>query len=265
VRFRSSGPRRSKRPPTTAPPAGPRFKFTIQYLWYSVPSVCYVAGMTPPDAPVAEGLEHPVPSRRPRREEVRRRLLAAASETFLERGYLDSTLEDIARRAGLSKGAVYSNFESKQEIVGLLLQQRIERMHEVAAEAIDPATAKIDGRRTSAVVMADNLIADADWIQLVLEFASRAGRDAAVRAIYTPFLRVQREDVTRAIQHALADGPQQESDYAALVGTIVVALRNGLALAHAADPEEIDAEVIERALSAVLTSLVIDRSGRRSQ
>jgi hypothetical protein len=31
------------------------------------------------------------------------------------------------------------------------------------------------------------------------------------------------------------------------VGTIVVALRNGLALAHAADPEQIDARVIERA------------------
>jgi len=48
------------------------------------------------------------------------------------------------------------------------------------------------------------------------------------------------------------------------VGTILVALRYGLALAHAADPEQIDAEVIERALGAVLTSLVIDRSGRRS-
>jgi hypothetical protein len=112
--------------------------------------------------------------------------------------------------------------------------------------------------------MADNLIADADWVQLVLEFASRAGRDAAVREIYTPFLRVQREEVARVIEQALADGPEHDDDYAALVGTILVALRYGLALAHAADPEQIDAEVIERALGAVLTSLVIDRSGRRS-
>jgi uncharacterized membrane protein YdfJ with MMPL/SSD domain len=34
--------------------------------------------------------------------------------------------------------------------------------------------------------MTDNLLADADWTQLVLEFASRAGRDDAVREIYTP-------------------------------------------------------------------------------
>jgi AcrR family transcriptional regulator len=192
--------------------------------------------------------------------EVRRRLLEAASETFLEKGYLDSTLDDIARRAGLSKGAVYSNFDSKQEIVGLLLKNRVERMKEVIATATDPAAR--DEGRNSASVMTDNLIADADWTQLVLEFASRAGRDDAVREIYTPFLRVQREEVTRAIERAMADSPQQDHDYAALVGTIVVALRNGLALAHAADPEQIDAWVIERALGAVLTLLVTDRSGR---
>lgn len=220
--------------------------------------------MTASDEPAGAGHEHPVPIRRPRREEVRRRLLEAASETFLEKGFLDSTLDDIARRAGLSKGAVYSNFESKQEIISLLLQRRLERMREVIAAATDPAAAKGDERRTSAAVMADNLIADADWVQLVLEFASRAGRDAAVREIYTPFLRVQREEVTQVIEQALADGPEHDDDYAALVGTILVALRYGLALAHAADPEQIDAEVIERALGAVLTSLVIDRSGRRS-
>ena len=219
--------------------------------------------MTSSDAPQDARPEHPVPVRRPRREEVRRRLLEAASETFLEKGYVDSTLDDIARRAGLSKGAVYSNFESKQEVVGLLLNQRIEPMREVIAAATDRAAAEATGR-TSASVMADNLIADADWVQFVLEFASRAGRDASVREIYAPFLRIQREELTQAVAKALADGPQRDGDYAALVGTIVVALRNGLALAHAADPEQIDAELIERALSAVLISLVIDRSSRSS-
>lgn len=219
--------------------------------------------MTAADSPAEAPNDHPVPVRRPRREDVRRRLLDAASETFLEKGYLDSTLDDIARRAGLSKGAVYSNFGSKQEIVGLLLGMRIERMRGVIAAATDRA-AGAAARRTSASVMAQDIVAEADWMQLVLEFASRAGRDAAVREIYMPFLRTQREDVTGAIEFALAGAPQQDSDYAALVGTIVVALCNGLALAHAADPEQIDGEVIERALSAVLTSLVLDRSGRRS-
>jgi AcrR family transcriptional regulator len=218
--------------------------------------------MTSSSTPAGAGNEQPAPIRRPPRDEVRRRLLEAASETFLEKGYLDSTLEDIARRAGLSKGAVYSNFKSKQEIVGFLLESRIERMHEVIDAATDPTAA--EAGRSSAAVMAQNLIADADWIQLVLEFASRAGRDAAVQEIYAPFLREQREEVTRAIERALTDRPHHDPDYAALVATIVVALRNGLALAHAADPDEIDAELIERALDAVLTSLLVARAGMRS-
>src|SRR5215475_7072266 len=100
--------------------------------------------------------EHPVPIRRPPREEVRRRLLEAASETFLSKGYLDSTLDDIARRAGLSKGAVYSNFHSKQEIFGQLLAIRIERMHQIIAAATDPAAAGTasGGGSVSAAVMA---------------------------------------------------------------------------------------------------------------
>src|SRR5882724_1433853 len=90
-----------------------------------------------------------VPVRRPPREEVRRRLLEAASETFLKKGYLDSTLDDIARRAGLSKGAVYSNFDSKQEVFGELLKRRIERMRELEADVIDPEAPGTPGQRAS--------------------------------------------------------------------------------------------------------------------
>src|SRR5262245_28639930 len=98
--------------------------------------------------------------RRPRRQDVRRRLLTAASELFLEKGYLDSSLDDIARRAGLSKGAVYSNFASKQEIFGVLLADHMAERREVAARATDPASPAAYGHRGS-VAMADSLIAEA--------------------------------------------------------------------------------------------------------
>ncbi|MGB6072667.1 MAG: TetR family transcriptional regulator, partial [Rhodococcus sp. (in: high G+C Gram-positive bacteria)] len=51
--------------------------------------------------------------RRPQRTDVRDRLLAAAADEFTERGYAAAKLTDIADRAGFTKGAVYSNFESK--------------------------------------------------------------------------------------------------------------------------------------------------------
>lgn len=205
--------------------------------------------MTGSAVPDGSGAGYPQPVRRPRREEVRRRLLDAAATTFLEKGYLDSTLDDIARRAGLSKGAVYSNFASKQEIFGAMLAERITRMSSIVSAA------EASGGRASAVI-ADDIVSDAAWIQLVLEFASRAGRDPAVREIYAPFLRAQYDGVTDAlVQAAVAD-----KEHAALAAVIVIALRNGLALAHAADPDQVSGAVIENALDAVFRALVATRA-----
>lgn len=195
---------------------------------------------------------HPEPVRRPRREDVRRRLLDAAAATFLENGYDDSKLDDIARRAGLSKGAVYSNFASKQEIFGAMLAERIGRAGAIVSAAGQP------GSRAS-IAIADDLVADAAWVQLVLEFASRAGRDPAVRDIFAPFLRTQRETVTQAVEQALGSTTEAGRDFAGQVSLVVIALRYGLALAHGGDPDHVSGDVIERTIDTVLTALLNNR------
>src|SRR6202007_3304015 len=53
-----------------------------------------------------------------RRKEARpQELLAAALDLFVERGYAATRLDDVARRAGVSKGTVYLYFSSKEEVV----------------------------------------------------------------------------------------------------------------------------------------------------
>jgi AcrR family transcriptional regulator len=47
---------------------------------------------------------------------TRERLLAMAREAFLRDGFARTSVESIAEAAGLSKGAVYSNFENKDEL-----------------------------------------------------------------------------------------------------------------------------------------------------
>jgi len=48
---------------------------------------------------------------------VRERLLAAAAAVFLERGFWGTRVQDIARAAGLSSGALYSQFDSKSALL----------------------------------------------------------------------------------------------------------------------------------------------------
>jgi AcrR family transcriptional regulator len=61
-----------------------------------------------------------------RRKDARpHELLAAALEQFVDRGYAATRLEDVARRAGVSKGTLYLYFENKQELFKAVVRENI--------------------------------------------------------------------------------------------------------------------------------------------
>src|SRR6202167_4228638 len=63
---------------------------------------------------------------------TRRKLLLAAEQTFARDGYEAARLEDIAARAGYTRGAFYANFDSKEDIFFALLEQWVaQRISEV--------------------------------------------------------------------------------------------------------------------------------------
>lgn len=61
--------------------------------------------------------------KRPSREEVRRRLLDAAAEVLITHGYGSGSVEMITEAAGLSRGALYSNFVGKDDLYLELLDE----------------------------------------------------------------------------------------------------------------------------------------------
>ena len=74
-----------------------------------------------------------------RRKEARpAELLAAALELFVERGYAATRLEDVARRAGVSKGTVYLYFPGKEDLFKAVVREGLvpllERGEKVVAE-----------------------------------------------------------------------------------------------------------------------------------
>jgi AcrR family transcriptional regulator len=68
-----------------------------------------------------------VPELRPRREEyaeaTRRAILDSAADGFVERGYADASMDDIARAARVTKGALYHHFASKQELFRAVFEE----------------------------------------------------------------------------------------------------------------------------------------------
>lgn len=94
-----------------------------------------------PDAPVA----HPAPVRAKRRERMsapdrRRMIVAAARETFLEKGLTATRMKDVAVRAGLTEPGLYAHFASKDELYQAAVHDPLERLtSRFAAATIDLA------------------------------------------------------------------------------------------------------------------------------
>src|SRR5215211_5760683 len=55
-------------------------------------------------------------TRERRLERTRKLLLDAAEEVFAEKGFIPATLDDIAKAAGYTKGAIYKYFATKEEL-----------------------------------------------------------------------------------------------------------------------------------------------------
>ena len=68
---------------------------------------------------------HAAPRWERRKEERPAQLLAAALELFVERGYAATRLEDVAARAGVSKGTLYLYFENKEELFKAVVRENI--------------------------------------------------------------------------------------------------------------------------------------------
>ena len=72
-------------------------------------------------------------SRRDRQRQTREAIVFAARAAFAEAGYHGARLDRIARAAGFSKGAVYSNFAGKAELFLTVLDKDIEGSMEIIA------------------------------------------------------------------------------------------------------------------------------------
>ena len=118
-----------------------------------------------------------------RREQTRARLLAAAHEVFAEVGMDAASVEMICERAGFTRGAFYSNFESKNELfLALITQLAGEKLDEVAVRVRDlPTSAMTDPGSLVRQVVGVSL-GDRMEPQLFSELRTQALRDPELAA-----------------------------------------------------------------------------------
>ena len=197
-------------------------------------------------------------SRAERREQTRQDLVTAAEACFVSRGFHASSVDEVAERAGYTKGAVYSNFASKEDLFFAVYERRVEQ---VLTEVVP------DLRQLGAERAFDQLAAgalhrrdpDDGWRAVFFEFWAHVVRHPELRerfaAIHARFL----EPMAEAVQQLAEDrGLTLPSDVtASQVAVAWNAMEVGLNLERLTQPQTVD-RALARRMGRLLLDAVLD-------
>lgn len=180
-------------------------------------------------------------TRKEKQAETRERLLAAAERVFLRRGLQGSSVEEIAAEAGFTRGAFYSNFNSKDELFVELLHARVyDRYAELAQQSQQQPLSPREQLRWGIEQMRE-MYEDEDgyWLfRLWLECLTQAARDNEFRKLAATFWSGNRALLAEGARGAFEEVGREPPLPLKQIATAMIALDVGLAVQHLVDPDE---------------------------
>jgi len=188
-----------------------------------------------------------------RREATRQRILAAASQAFAERGFHGTSVEDVCERAGFTRGAFYSNFASRDELVVELVAQRTARLRDRVRELSEQDDLSprelLHGVLT---LWSDQPGERQQWLLLQTEFMLHAIRDPEAGAAWREVVARGHEETAATLEVYLRRHGIRLPISSLELARLLFATFQGGALQHLLDPTQVGPDDLENHLLAVL-------------
>jgi AcrR family transcriptional regulator len=186
---------------------------------------------------------------RPTRDDTRDKLFEAAARVFEENGIGGASIETIAAAAGFSRGAFYSNFKSKDELIIAMIEDHVEQS---TRRYLDLLTRHrnladfIDAMRTMDRSQQDPLGRSPLLHMEMILFVARAEKR---RPELANRLRAGRKLIANVIETTAKNTGKDPGLTPAWWGSIVLAMEDGFDLHRLIDPETTPADSFVRAIS----------------
>jgi AcrR family transcriptional regulator len=186
------------------------------------------------------------PTRAERKARTRGQLVEAADRLFKRDGFHATSVDAVADEAGYTKGAVYSNFASKEELFFAVyerrLTERVAQLHRLGADAPSAQAA------LRAAVDSAGQRGEDGWMAVFFEFWAHVLRHPEHRERFAALHRRGLEPFVRAIEAFASERETEPPLPPALLATAHLALGNGLLLERLTRPDEIDMESFQRVM-----------------
>jgi len=173
------------------------------------------------------------------------RLLAAARRLFVRDGYARTNLEGIADAAGFSKGAVYSNFDSKEQLFFELLQAKLESELHAFADLLErkPPASELLARVRQYFEERGEML---DFTSVAVEFMTQTERESLVARRCAALYARQREAIAALVTGVFAGARRRPPADPQGLAAGIVSLTLGLATQRRLNKRDIPVELWAR-------------------
>jgi AcrR family transcriptional regulator len=186
---------------------------------------------------------------------TRRRLLDAAADLFLRQGFEGASLDEIAEAAGYTRGALYSNFDGKDDLFLTLMREHLDEERAGAERAFDSGATPEDRIRAVEAWHEKHMDRESRWDAVMLEFWLYATRNPRLRPKLAAMQQGLREAIARMVERQLTDlgipAPIPADDLA----SIVIALDCGIGAQRSMDPRSVPGDLFGKALMLLTVGL----------
>jgi AcrR family transcriptional regulator len=196
------------------------------------------------------------------RANTRERLLAAARSAFARSGFHGASVEEIASEAGFSTGALYSNFEGKEDLFLVLMEREIEEHAQEISAAVRERASISERAAGGARQWMTMIEREPEALLLFMEFWAYGVRDARMRPKVAARFAQMRQVLTGLIADGVRDFDLELTIPAEHLAVAIDALADGIARQKLADPEAVPDELMGNVLSLLLAAVSRPAGGR---
>jgi AcrR family transcriptional regulator len=153
-----------------------------------------------------DNLQNLIPPPTDRKAATRAQILQSALICFADKGYHQTSMDDIVAQSGLSKGALYWHFKSKKELFIALVEWFMSQIGEEISHAWTADMSAADKIRTMAMVSLESSEQLIPFVKVILDFWAQTSEDEQLQQMFNRIIEGYQDQLGEIIAEGIASG-----------------------------------------------------------
>lgn len=193
-------------------------------------------------------------------QDARDQILDAALSLFARQGFAHTSMNDIVRESGVSKGGVYWHFQSKDALILAIFDAFCSGQEAILAHVLHSAGSPAARLRRLVELAGAELEAATTSFPAPLEFYTLAAHNETLRARLAQFYAGYHEKLCLLLQEGIDAGVWPQTTAVAATAHVLISTIEGVILLWSLFPDQINLrDQMETAVALLLAGLAADK------